>query len=257
MLRSVWAMGATDRLKAIALPSLSVGTCSVTADFYIFGLGGLDAILGFLHKGQPCRLDGDSSLLRSPSSLCTIQRTTDVGLPAGLWAFSGRSAVPLPFSTDHQELSTALADAIQPPMGSPPAQFSLVRKKDGSWRHTTQPSYLVAVTTFRGTLARKRFMLLGLTIDEDEPDVSGAAQTDEDDLSGVSACPELVYLNSFDQDSLHLGPQMEFSFRFQARWVPEFFDDLSALLLSYYSNNIKLFSNFVFDAQMTPSDVFL
>ncbi|KAK8943268.1 B3 domain-containing protein [Platanthera zijinensis] len=54
----------------------------------------------------------------------------------------GNIRVPLPFSTNHHELSTVLTDAIQPPTGLPPAQLSLVQKKDDSCRRTTQPSYL-------------------------------------------------------------------------------------------------------------------
>ncbi|KAK8919152.1 hypothetical protein KSP39_PZI021135 [Platanthera zijinensis] len=163
---------------------LSIGHYSVTADFYTFGLGGLDAIVGvawlrtldevcinwetmpmqFLHEVQLCRLDGYSALLRSPISLLTIQRSLDVSFSAGLWVLFGLSVAPSPSPTGHQVRSTALADVTQPPAGSPPAQFSLFRKKDGSWRRTTQPSYFVAATTFRGTLARRGSRLLGLTI---------------------------------------------------------------------------------------------
>ncbi|KAK8957849.1 hypothetical protein KSP39_PZI001247 [Platanthera zijinensis] len=110
--------------------SLSAGFCSVTADFYAFGVGGIDAILGvtwlrtlgdvhvnwatmtmeFLHGGQPCRLDDDPSLLHSSVSLHTRQRTMNVGFSVGLWPLLGPSDVPSPSPKYYPELSTALPD---------------------------------------------------------------------------------------------------------------------------------------------------
>ncbi|KAK8951753.1 hypothetical protein KSP39_PZI004405 [Platanthera zijinensis] len=78
----------------------------------------------------------------------------------GVWALSGPPVVPLPFPTDHQDSSAMLTDIIQPN----PTRLSLVRRKDGSWHRTTQSSYLIAATTFGGTLARRRSLLLSLPV---------------------------------------------------------------------------------------------
>ncbi|KAK8938724.1 hypothetical protein KSP39_PZI011094 [Platanthera zijinensis] len=119
--------------------TLTLGACAVTADFYIFGLGGLDAILGVawlqtlgdvrvnwatmtMHfQPRPIShcLTGDSTLLQTRVSFRALQRTSE------LWPLQlVPEAEPAPPPEDLRHLLHEFAELFEAPSGLPPIRHT-------------------------------------------------------------------------------------------------------------------------------------
>ncbi|KAK8934132.1 hypothetical protein KSP39_PZI014431 [Platanthera zijinensis] len=122
--------------------TLSVGSYLFTADFHVFELGGLDAILGvawlqtlgdvhvnwatmtmrFQHQNQPCRLMGDAALLRSPLSARGIHRVTDALFSAYLLPLQPADQQTPSFHMDFRPLLDDFPDLFSTTPGLPPVR---------------------------------------------------------------------------------------------------------------------------------------